>query len=100
MAAPVRRVMLLVLHPVFALTGVAASIAGPLLPSLARDFHLSDARSGLLLFFIYAGMASGAVVCRGNYARILLAGCAALTLGCLGFAWIPRSLLFPLAFFY
>ena len=92
--------MLLVLHPVFALTGVAASVAGPLLPSLARDFHLSDASSGLLLFSIYAGMASGALVCRGNYARILLAGCAALTLGCLGFAWIPHSLLFPLAFFY
>jgi MFS transporter, FHS family, glucose/mannose:H+ symporter len=100
MPAPVRRVMLLVLHPVFALTGVAASVAGPLLPSFARDFHLSDAQSGLLLFSIYAGMASGALVCRGNYARILVAGCAAMTLGSLGFAWIARPLLFPMAFFY
>ncbi len=100
MPTPARRVMLLVLHPVFALTGVAASVAGPLLPSLARDFHLTDAQSGLLLFSIYAGMASGALVCRGNYARILFTGCAAMTLGCLGFAWIPRPLLFPFAFFY
>ncbi len=100
MPTPARRVMLLVLHPVFALTGVAASVTGPLLPSLARDFHLSDAQSGLLLFSIYAGMASGALVCRGNYARILLAGCAAMTLGCLGFPWVSRPLLFPMAFFY
>jgi FHS family glucose/mannose:H+ symporter-like MFS transporter len=100
MPAPVRRAMLLVLHPVFALTGVAASVAGPLLPALARDFHLSDAHSGLLLFSIYAGMASGALVCRGNYARILLAGCCAMVLGCLGCAWLPRPPLFPLAFFY
>ena len=95
-----RRFMLSVLHPVFALTGVAACVTGPLLPSLARDFHLSDAQSGLLLFSVYAGMASGALVCRGNYARVLLAGCAAMTLGCLVFPWIPRPLLFPMAFFY
>ncbi len=100
MSTPSRRVMLMVLHPAFALTGMAASVTGPLLPSLARQFHLSDAQSGLLLFSIYAGMASGALVCRGNYARILLAGCAAMTLGCLGFPWISRPLLFPLAFFY
>ena len=64
------RSMLFVLHPVFALTGVADAIAGPMLPSLARVFHLSDSESGVLLFSLFAGMAVGALLCRGNYARI------------------------------
>lgn len=95
-----RRAMLLVLHPLFALTGVGCAVTGPLLPELARTFHLADSQSGLLLFWIYAGMASGALLCRGNYARVIFAGFIALALACFGFAWVPRPLLFPIAFFY
>ncbi|MGO8759699.1 MAG: MFS transporter [Terracidiphilus sp.] len=92
--------MLAVLHPVFALTGVADTITGPLLPSLARAFHLSDSQTGLLLFWIFTGTATGALLCRGDYARILTGGLFALTLGCFCFLWIPRAILYPFTFFY
>ncbi len=94
-----RRSMLLVLHPVFALTGVADAITGPMLPSLARSFRLSDSQSGLLLFSIFAGMATGALLCRGNYARILRLGLLAMAITCAVFPWIPRPLLYPFGLF-
>lgn len=90
--------MLLVLHPIFALTAVADAMTGPLLPSLARAFHLSDSQSGALLFWIFAGMAGGALFARGDYVRVLTGGLFALSLcsGC--FPWAPRTFLYPLAF--
>ncbi len=91
--------MLFVLHPVFALTGVADAISGPILPSLARAFHLSDSESGVLLFSLFAGMAVGALLCRGNYARILTRGLFALTISCAVFPWVPRPILYPFGFF-
>lgn len=93
-----RQRMLLVLHPIFALTAVADAMTGPMLPSLARAFHLSDSQSGALLFWIFAGMASGALLARGDYVRILTGGLLALSLcsGC--FPWVPQTLLDPLAF--
>ena len=93
------RSMLFVLHPVFALTGVADAIAGPMLPSLARVFHLSDSESGVLLFSLFAGMAVGALLCRGDYARILTRGLLAMAITCAAFPWVPRSLLYPFGFF-
>lgn len=95
-----RRGMLVVLHPLFALTGVGCAITGPLLPALAAAFHLTDSQSGLLLFWIYAGMASGALLCRGNYARIIAGGLAALTLACVAFTLVPERLFFAVAYFY
>ena len=94
------RRMLLVLHPVFALTGVADAVIGPLLPSLARSFHFSDSQSGLLIFWIFAGMAIGALLCRGNYARVLIAGLLAMSVSCYCFPWIPRTFLYPFALFF
>lgn len=95
-----RRVALAVLHPAFALTGVCCAVTGPLLPSLARHFHFADSQSGLLVFWIYAGMAAGALVCRGNYARILTVGFLALAVVCCAFAFSPASMIFPFAFLY
>ncbi|HUB52622.1 MAG TPA: MFS transporter [Terracidiphilus sp.] len=92
--------MLLVLHPVFALTAVADAIIGPMLPSLAKAFHFSDSQSGLLFFSIFAGMATGALLCRGNYGRIMMIGLLALTASCFCFPWIPRSIIYPFAFFF
>ena len=92
--------MLIVLHPVFALTGIADAIVGPILPSLARTYQLSDSQSGVLFFWIFAGMATGALLCRGDYARILMAGLLAMTVGCLCFPWIPRPVLYPFVFFF
>lgn len=102
MPTPTRspRNMLLVLHPVFALTGVGCAVTGAVLPALARAFHLADSQSGLLLFCIYAGMTAGALLCRGNYARVMTAGFVAMAAACLGLSFTPRSLLFPCAFFY
>lgn len=93
------RTMLFVLHPIFALTGVADAITGPMLPSLARSFRLTDSQSGVLLFCTFAGMATGALLCRGNYARVLTVGLCAMTLAFLGFCWVPRTVLYPVAFF-
>jgi len=89
-----RSKMLLALHPAFALTGVADTIAGPLLPSLARAFHLSDSQSGVLLSAIFAGTAIGALLCRGNYARVMTLGLLALSASCAGLAWTARPLLY------
>ena len=90
--------MLFVLHPVFALTGVADVITGPMLPSLAPAFHLSDSQSGLFLFSTFAGMSTGALLCRSDYARALMVGLFALTVSCLCFPFIPRPILYPFAF--
>ena len=51
------------LHPVFALTGVLHSIGGPLLPSLAATFHLTDSQSGFLFLAYFAGTSLGALLC-------------------------------------
>ena len=99
-SAPSRGAMLVLLHPAMALTGVGCAITGPLLPALARSFHLSDDQSGLLVFCIYAGMTAGALLCRRRYARLIAGGFVAFAAICLGLAFAPRSLLFPLAFFY
>jgi fucose permease len=88
--------MLLVLHPAFALTGVLHSIGGPLLPSLAALFHLTDGESGLLFFAYYAGTSLGALLCVRNYARCIAFGFLALTGACLGIAFTNRATLDPL----
>jgi FHS family glucose/mannose:H+ symporter-like MFS transporter len=95
-----RRSMLWVLHPAMALTGIAESITGPLLPALARTFHLSDSQSGFLVFCAFAGMASGALLCRGDYARLLTRGLLAMMLASALFPWISRPILFPYAFLF
>ena len=95
-----RRAMFVVLLPVFALTGIADAITGPMLPSLARAFSLSDSQSGLLFFWIFTGMATGALLCRGNYAGILTSGLLALSISCFCFPWIPRVILYPFALFF
>lgn len=70
-----------VLHPVFVLTGILHAIGGPLLPSLVSKFHLNDSQSGLLFFLYFAGTSLGALLCRGNYARMMALGFAAAA-GC------------------
>jgi MFS transporter, FHS family, glucose/mannose:H+ symporter len=88
-----------VLHPVFALTGVLHAIGGPLLPSLVSTFHLNDSQSGLLFFLYFAGSSLGALLCRGNYARIMALGFAAAVGCCLLVASIPWPLLLAVFLF-
>lgn len=92
--------MLLALHPVFVLVGVVDTITGPLLPSLARVFHLTDSQSGGLVAVVFAGTAAGALMCRGNYARVMTLGMLAVACSSAGFPWIARSILYPWAFFF
>ena len=86
---------LAVLHPVFALTGVLHAVGGAILPSLAARFHLSDSASGLLFLLYFAGTSIGALLCRGNYARMLTIGFAAMVCTCVAVASSSRSLLAP-----
>ena len=85
-----------VLHAVFALTGVTHAMIGPLLPSLTRTFHLADKDSGLLLLAYFAGSSLGALVCRGNYVRVMAAGFAGMTLFSTAISVASRPLLLPL----
>jgi MFS transporter, FHS family, glucose/mannose:H+ symporter len=86
---------LAVLHPAFALTGVLQAIGGPLLPSIAAKFHLSDSQSGLLFFLYFAGTALGVFFCRENYARAITLGYVAMAACCIGVAVATRPLLPP-----
>jgi FHS family glucose/mannose:H+ symporter-like MFS transporter len=86
---------LVLLHPVFALTGVLHVVGGAILPSLAARFHLSDSTSGLLFLLYFAGTSIGALLCRGNYARVMTVGFAAMVCTCLAVAWTSRPLLEP-----
>ncbi|HEY2469565.1 MAG TPA: MFS transporter [Terracidiphilus sp.] len=86
---------LAVLHPVFALTGVLHAVGGSILPSLAARFHLSDSTSGLLFLLYFAGTSIGALLCRGNYARLMVIGFAAMVFTCVAVALSPRALLVP-----
>ena len=97
MPVPIKNssVALLHLHPVFALTGVLHAVGGALLPSLAARFHLSDSTSGLLFLLYFAGTSLGALLCRGNYARLMTIGFAAMVCTCLAVAASPRPLLAP-----
>lgn len=85
-----------VLHPAFALTGVAQAIGGPLLPSLAPAFHLSDSESGLLFLLYFAGTSTGPFFYRTNYARTIVYGYAAMALCCTGLALAGHALLAPM----
>ena len=84
-----------VLHPVFALTGVLHAVGGALLPSIAVRFHLSDSFSGFLFLLYFAGTSLGALLCRGNYARLITVGFAATVCTCLAVAVSPHLLLAP-----
>ena len=88
---------LAVLHPAFALTGVLHAMGGPLLPSLAHAFRLSDARSGSLFPFYFAGTSLGALICRRNYARLIAFGFVGVSGACLGIQVANQPLL-PLLF--
>jgi fucose permease len=88
--------MLAVLHPAFALTGVLHSIGGPLLPSLAATFGLTDSQSGFLFLAYFAGTSLGALLSGRNHARSITIGFLGLTCVCLLIACTNRAFLYPL----
>jgi MFS transporter, FHS family, glucose/mannose:H+ symporter len=82
-----------VLHPAFALTGVVQAIGGPLLPSLAPTFHLSDSESGLLFLLYFAGTSMGPFFYRVRYTRTMVLGYMAIAVCCAGVAMAGHALL-------
>lgn len=87
--------MLAVLHPAFALTGICHSIGGPLLPSIAAAFFLSDSQAGFLLFAYYAGTSIGALLCGHRHVRNLTFGFLALAGACVAVTIVNRAFLYP-----
>ena len=86
---------LAVLHPAFALTGICHSIGGPLLPSLAPEFHLNDSQAGVLLFAYFAGTSLGALLCGRRHARTLVLGFLTLSVAGISVAATNRAFLYP-----
>ncbi len=94
-----KRQTLAVLHPVFALTAVAHTVGGPLLPSVAAAFHFNDSQSGLLFFLYFAGTSLGALLCRANYVRTMTLGFVAMAVCCVGISVASWPIL-PVAFLF
>lgn len=85
-----------VLHPAFALTGLVQAIGGPLLPSLAPTFHLTDSESGLLFMLYFAGTSLGPFFYRVHYARTMVMGYLGIAVCCTGVAMAGHALLAPM----
>lgn len=92
------RTALVVLHGVFALTGVLHAVGGALLPSIAQTFHLSDKQSGNLFLLYFIGTACGALLCVGRYTSLMTAGFLAVTASAAAIARVDAVLLPPLFF--
>lgn len=90
--------VLLVLHAAFLLTGTLHAIGGPLLPSLASNFHLSDAQSGELLSFYFVGTSLGALLCAGKHVRLMTGGFLSVMAICVAIAAAQAAWLRPLFF--
>ncbi len=97
-ATPVPSRAHILLHPAFALTGLLQAIGGPLLPSLAADFHLNDNASGFLFLLYFAGTSLGAFFCRKNYARAIAAGFVLVFACCVAICLAGKAVL-PFLFF-
>lgn len=87
-----------VLHPAFALTGVLHAIIGALLPSLSAAFSLTDAQSGSLALCYFLGTSLGALICVGQFVRMMAAGFVLVALSCFGIVVAGGALLRPLFF--
>jgi fucose permease len=92
------RMMFAVLHPVFGLTGVLHAISGPLLPSVAATFQLTDAQSGSLFLCYFLGTSLGALFCVGHYVRLMAIGFLVVMTACFGVSISGNTFLPPLFF--
>lgn len=86
-----------VLHPVFAVTGMAHVVGGAVMPSLAAAFHMTDSQAGTIFLLYFGGSALGAFLCRGSYSRSLSIGFVFMALCGAGVALASRQIL-PVAF--
>src|SRR5271170_1380046 len=68
------RVLEILLHLGFALTGAGTVLLGAILPRLSMQWHLRDKDTGLLLLVQFAASASGALLIRKNLWKTLAFG--------------------------
>jgi len=62
------------LYAGFALSGVATTLLGCILPALSITWHLDDRRAGLLFAAQFTGSALGALLVQNNFFRSLISG--------------------------
>jgi FHS family glucose/mannose:H+ symporter-like MFS transporter len=74
------------IHALFLMTGMGAMLLGPLLPSLAAQWHLRDQQTGLLIAAQFLGSFVGSTTLRPRLKSDLAHACLALALGFAGLA--------------
>ena len=79
----------LLMHASFLLAGLGTALLGPILPLLSQQWHLPDARSGLLLTAQFCGAFTGGVSVSRYLTRSLAVGLGSAAAGFLGFAFAP-----------
>ena len=77
------------MHGSFLLAGLGTALLGPILPLLSQQWHLPDARSGLLLTAQFCGAFTGGVTVSRHLTRSLAIGLGSAAVGFLGFAFAP-----------
>jgi fucose permease len=70
-----------VLYLAFAATGVGIAMPGALLPVLLLRWSMSDGMAGALLFLLFLGTTSGALLSRGLLRGSIARGCVAVAVG-------------------
>lgn len=78
----------------FLFTGIAVALLGASLPSMLRDWHLTDRMGGLLLFMSFAGSTLGVLVAGIAPSKMAPAGMAATAIAALllSLSWTPALL--------
>ncbi|MFC6644069.1 MFS transporter [Granulicella cerasi] len=81
----------------FLLAGLGTAILGPVLPYVAKMWHLSDANSGSLFFFKFVGAFLGGVAVASHLRRSITLGSLLCCVGFGGFAVAPHAWLGAIA---
>jgi len=89
----IRPIEWIVLHLVFALTGVLHVVSGALLPAIAGAQSLGDNQAGLLFMCYFLGTALGALLCVRRHAFLIALGFFAAALSMVMIATCSASLL-------
>ena len=76
----------------FAVTGIAVTVLGPILPAIMQRWQLKDSQAGLLLSSQFLGCFAGSVLVTRHLRRALLLGASALATGWMAFALALASL--------
>jgi fucose permease len=76
----------------FAVTGIAVTVLGPILPAIMQQWQLKDSQAGLLLSSQFLGCFAGSILVTRHLRRALLLGASALATGWMAFALALASL--------